>query len=214
MSHRIATAKTAIPQTRRTGQASPTRLGTAATASATIVATTAAAPAATVMGTMNRRQWTNAAIVAVAPTAAAAIVPACAGRSLGANTSAPTPAATPPTKVSSRTMLGNAIRRRAVKYSASAHDVAATSRPLSGDAIRAPICPTAISNSPIAMVTKMSLNPVSSRNCSSSTAGAAWLLATNARSACAASGDSAPAVTAPSISLSLYIRFPPVPGRC
>ena len=86
-------------------------------------------------------------------------------------TSIDTVPATPPTKVSSSTMLGSAIRRRAVKYSASAHDTSATNAPPSPVAMRSPICPTAINRSPIAIVTKMSLNPVSSRNCSSSTAG-------------------------------------------
>jgi len=60
-----------------------------------------------------------------------------------------------------------------VKYSAKAHAAPATARPPIGGASRQPICPIAPSESTSAIATKMSLKPVSSLNCSSSTAGAA-----------------------------------------
>ena len=102
-------------------------------------------------------------------------------------------------------MLGSAMRRTCVKYSASPQADAATSTPASGGVIDWPIQPTATSTSTNAIDTKMSLKPVSSLKCSSSTAGAALRAATWSRRAAAAAGVMAPAATAASRSLSLYM---------
>ena len=109
-------------------------------------------------------------------------------------------------------MLGSAMRRRAVKYSASSHETTATPAPPRPTATRAPSCASATSSSTTAMVTKMSLNPVTSRKCSSSTIGAAWRSATERRSAVAAAWLSAPEATAASMSPSLYMPALPVAG--
>jgi uncharacterized protein involved in exopolysaccharide biosynthesis len=63
-----------------------------------------------------------------------------------------------------------------------------------------------------AIETKMSLKPVSRRKCSSSTAGVARPAATWVLSASAACWDNAPAATAASKSLSLYIGISPLEG--
>ena len=83
-------------------------------------------------------------------------------------------------------MLGSAIRRCRVKYSANAQETTATDAPASGAVIDWPIQPTATSTSATAIETKMSLKPLRSLKCSSSTAGAEWLAAIWLRSAAAA----------------------------
>ena len=203
---------------------------TAATTSAAMIPATAAAPAATVIGTWNRRQWSQAAPAATAAaTAASAALPA----SLLVSRSGPTSvtkvkaaaANTPPTNASSNRIDGSAIRRRAVKNSASPHAVAATSAAPSGEGpamstvqcsawpIAWPIQPTANSRMAAAIVTKISLNPVSSRKCSSSTAGKAAAPSTKLRKAAAASEVIAPAATASSMSCWLYMIGSPVGGE-
>ena len=159
---------------------------------------------------MKRRQCSHAAAAVARPMPAIASAPARSPR-FGTMACTPSnrPPATPPTKAINSRMLGSAIRRLAVKYSASTHAVPATNTPLSGRANVVPICPTATSSSTIAIETKMSLKPVSRRKCSSSTAGAACAAAMCARSAAAASAEIAPAATAPSMSLSLYMAILP-----
>ena len=73
-----------------------------------------------------------------------------------------------------------------------------------------PICATAASSSAMAIETKMSLKPVISRKLSSSTRGLARDAETWSRNLRASSGESAPAATALSISVSLYILCPPI----
>ena len=70
-----------------------------------------------------------------------------------------------------------------------------------------PIQPTANSRIALAMETKMSLKPVISRKCSSSTPGRARCVSTNPRSAAAESALIAPAATASSRSFWLYMDF-------
>ena len=142
--------------------------------------TTATAPAATVIGTMKRRQCSHAAPARSprsprdAPTTPSSCRLATGVRAIDvARRSAPiSVAATPPTKASSSRMLGSAMRRWRVKYSASPQAPRRPAPPPSGAAIRRadprrPRPAAARSRS----TTKMSLKPVSSRKCSSSTAG-------------------------------------------
>src|SRR3546814_18663967 len=70
-------------------------------------------------------------------------------------------------------MLGSAMRRLRVKYSARNHADAATKAPPSAVWIDAPIQPTAPSRMTAAMLTKISLKPVMRRNDPSSAPGAA-----------------------------------------
>src|SRR3546814_2268846 len=102
-------------------------------------------------------------------------------------------------------MLGSAMRRLRVKYSARNHADAATKAPPSAVWIDAPIQPTATSRMTAAMLTKISLKPVMRRNDSSSAPGAARTDAICDRKAIAASGVSTFASTAACRSLSLYI---------
>ncbi len=176
--------------------------------SSTAVATPAAAPAATVIGTMNRRQCSQAATPA--PAAHAAIRRARSASVRWASVSATSAATisvsnTPPTNVSSSRMLGSAIRRRRVKYSARPQLAAATTAAPSALSTCAPSQPTATRISAAAMVTKMSLKPVSRRKCSSSAPGVACSRATKSRNAAAEGAVSTPAFTAASSSASLYI---------
>ena len=76
----------------------------------------------------------------------------------------------------------------------------------------APIPANETSSSTHAMTTKMSLNPVMSRKCSSSTAGARRSCPTCARNASAASSLRTPAPTADAKSSSLYIFPMPLAG--
>ena len=94
------------------------------------IAAAPAAPAATVIGTMKRRQWNQAAIAALRP-ASEATRPApsfCASGINGPISSAAVKAM-PPTKASSSRIEGSAMRRRRVKYSARPQAVPATNRP-------------------------------------------------------------------------------------
>ena len=160
----------------------------------------------------------------IAPTTAPIACPLSPSNPLGPIAIAmvvPTKNSTPPANASSNRIEGRAIRRRAVKNNASPHAVAATNRPVTGDGPRSkrspiaapmlyPIQPTAKSRIAAAIDTKMSLKPVSRRNCSSSTAGRAPRPSRCARNANAASAGNAPAATASSISAWLYMdRVPP-----
>ena len=192
-------------------RSSPTIGSSAARTRARTVPTTAAAPAATVIGTMKRRQWSHAAMPAPSPMAAAiraAVRPAMSG-SASARILTGT-ATTPPTNASSSTIEGRAMRRLRVKNSARPHAAPAISRPATPGAMAAPIPPAAASSSTAAMVTKISLKPVMRRKCSSSAMGALRRPAAWARKASAASWLSAPAATADCRSASVYIGHSPL----
>ena len=109
----------------------------AAAISATMSPATVAVAAAMVIGTRKRRQCSQAPIAPAAALAAITSVPPVglllkASSPIPAIRPKPTVATTPPTKASSRTMLGSAIRRWRVKNSARPQAVAATNRPMNG----------------------------------------------------------------------------------
>ena len=128
----------------------------------------------------------------------------------------------PPTKASSSRIEGSAIRRLAVKKSARPQAVAATNkRREEGRAVVArstrptawpmlwPIQPTANNRIAAAIDTKISLKPVSSRNCSSSG------MRSTAAATCARSASAASAVITPDgdcvVELLLAVHYgPPV----
>lgn len=92
---------------------------------------------------------------------------------------------------------GSAMRRRRVNTSAMTHAAPATSNPaVVAPASVAPTAAAANTTSTHAIDTKMSLKPVTSRNCSSSTIGVARIVATWSRSAAAACAEISPASTA------------------
>jgi hypothetical protein len=99
-------------------------------------------------------------------------------------------------------MLGSAMRRWRVKYSASPQLAAAMLAPETARSTLMVIQLMAIRISATAMETKISLKPVSRRNCSSSTAGEDRLPAMKVRRLAASFAPMAPALTAASSSLS------------
>ena len=216
MSHHMAKAKIATPAAITTQKIVSPMSGAAESVRVMATPAIAAAPTATVIGTMNRRQCTQIA------TAVASAMPAVMRAPIrdpasgnNRNAAANKVKAKPPAKLSKSNMLGRAIRRTRVKYSASPQDASVTSIPARTvglpesrpPLISCPSQPTATSRMTLAIATKMSLNPVSKRKCSSSTKGLARLSAAWLRNASAASWLMAPASTAACRSLSLYIAL-------